>query len=192
MPRKSELVDTILDCIFIAGVITIAWTSPQFGTKVVPQFFKYLFNHSRRFKYTREKSNEYSNSFYRLKRQGLIKIEFRGKQLHISLTEKGKKRAGKIQIDGLKIKKQKSWDGKWRILIFDIAENHKIKREAVRGKLKEWNLYKLQKSVWVCPYEFVKEIKALREFFGLNEKEMRAINAQWIEDDKLIRKHFRI
>jgi len=50
----------------------------------------------------------------------------------------------------------------------------------------------LQKSVWVCPYEFKKEMKLLRDFFGLEAKEMKVIAASEIEDDQPIRQFFNL
>jgi phenylacetic acid degradation operon negative regulatory protein len=89
-------------------------------------------------------------------------------------------------------KKPKKWDGKWRILIFDISEPHKIKREALRGKLKEWKLYQLQKSVWISPYDLQKEISILRDFFGLNFRELTVITANMIDDEKSLKRHFKL
>jgi DNA-binding HxlR family transcriptional regulator len=33
---------------------------------------------------------------------------------------------------------EKNWDGKWRIIIFDIPEKQRKIRRILRGKLKEW------------------------------------------------------
>ena len=118
-----------------------------------------------------------------------VKIEYRGKQIYVSLTKEGRKKAGKYQIDDLKIKKPWRWDKKWRVLIFDVKEEYKDKREALRGKLKDLGLFQLQDSVWVCPYGFQKEIDILREFFGFNSGELKIIEASRIEGEDEI-KHF--
>jgi len=76
------------------------------------------------------------------------------------------------------------------VLIFDVEENYRIKREALRGKIKELGLYQLQKSVWVCPYEFKKEMSILRDFFGLEKGDMKVITAVEIEDDQPVRDFF--
>jgi DNA-binding transcriptional regulator PaaX len=125
-----------------------------------------------------------------LKNKGLLKMEYQGKQLHISLSEEGKKVAEKHQIDDLKIRKPKKWDKNWRILIFDIKEKKKIKREALRGKIIEFGLFQLQKSVWVYPYDFQKEIELLRNFFGLTDEEMQIVIASRIENDKTAKLFF--
>lgn len=123
---------------------------------------------------------------------GLISVEYRGKQLYVSLTEEGKKKVKKYWIDDLQIKKPEKWDGKWRIMIFDIKDKQKIKREALRGKIKELGLYQLQKSVWGCPYNFEREAGILRDFFGFDYKEMKLIVASEIEGDRAIRQYFKL
>jgi len=119
-------------------------------------------------------------------------VDRRGKQVYISLTREGKRKAKKYQIDNLKIKKPKKWDKKWRILIFDVQDTHRMKREVLRGKLKELGLYQLQKSVWVHPYSFQLEMKTLRSFLGLNHAEMRIITASDIEGDEEVRSFFNL
>ena len=82
------------------------------------------------------------------------------------MTKGGKKLAGLYQIDELEIAKPVRWDGKWRILIFDIPENTRISREALRGKLKELDFAQLQKSVWVHAYPCQEELEMLKQFFS--------------------------
>jgi len=62
---------------------------------------------------------------------------------------------------------RKKWDGKWRIVVFDIPEKKKGVRNALRRKLKELGFYELQKSVFVFPYECGNEIEFIVEFFEL-------------------------
>ncbi len=119
-------------------------------------------------------------------------MEYRGKQLYVSLSDEGKLLAKKYSIDELKIKKPKHWDKKWRILIFDIEERYRSKREMLRGKLKELGLYQLQKSVWVCPYQFQEEVEILRNFFGFNGEEMTMIIASEIEKERELKNFFNL
>jgi DNA-binding transcriptional regulator PaaX len=172
----------------IAGGIAIAATDPKFGHRILPKLIKYA-----KYKLDKKKDNKrIYDIFYRLKKEDLICFENRHGQLYISLTPEGKKKAGKYQIDDLEIKKPKKWDGKWRILIFDIENKKNIKREALRGKIKELGLFQLQKSVWVHPYSFYNEVNLLRQFFGLSKDEMKIIIASEIEDDHLVKSHFHL
>jgi len=187
--KKGEIVKTILKGFLLTGAITVASTSPYFVSRVLPKLIKHA---SYRIKNNKRRKKRFYDTFYYLKNKGFIKMNYKGKQIYISLTKEGKKMAGKYQIDDLEIKKPKKWDKKWRVLIFDISDKHKVKREALRGKLKELELYQLQKSVWTCPYNFQKEIEILRNFFGFKNDEMKIITASDIEDDKNIRIFFGI
>lgn len=179
---RSEIVKDILSWLLIGGAVYIAASSPYF-------VFNLMRTSRKLKKYPKKKV---SDAFYNLRRQGLINIERKNKQIYISLTKQGKKKASWLQIDALKIKKPKKWDGKWRILIFDIPQLKRLHREALRGKLKELDFQLLQKSVWVCPFDCQAEIEVLRKFFALSEKEMRLIIAQDIGEDNQFRKHFQL
>lgn len=60
-------------------------------------------------------------------------------------------------------KKDKKWDGKWRIVIFDIPEEKKNMRDHFRKKLGELGFRFLQESVWISPYNIADEIEYLIE-----------------------------
>lgn len=178
----------ILKGILIGGAVAVAATSPNFVQRVLPKILKQVSFEWKKYK----NKKKFFNSFNYLKNSGMISMEYRGKQLYISLTEEGKQRVKKYWIDDLQIKKPEKWDGKWRIMIFDVKDKQKIKREALRGKIKELGLYQLQKSVWVCPYSFEKEAGILREFFGFDLEEMKLIVALEIENDEAIRRYFKL
>jgi len=188
MKNQKDIAKTILKGIFIAGGIAVAGTSPQFVSRVLPKIFRYASYELKK----RKKIKNFQRSFYYLRSQGYINIENKNGQIYISLTKEGKKIAGRHNIDDLKIKQSKDWDKKWRILIFDIKEKQKIKREALRGKIKELGLYKLQESVWVYPYLFSNEMEILRTFFYLKKDEMKIITATEIEDDEQIKTFFNL
>ena len=179
---KSEIAKDILYWLMVAGAVTIAATSPYFGLNLWKSFKQGR-------KYQRKKV---SDVFYRLRRRDCIEIKKKGHQIYITLTERGKREAGWLQIDALKIKKPNRWDGKWRIVIFDIAQLKKLYREAFRGKLKELGFYPLQKSVWIHPFDCRDEIELLRDFFGLTEKEVRFIVTEDIGRDDWLKKLFKL
>ncbi|MBI2041973.1 MAG: hypothetical protein HYT20_03070 [Candidatus Nealsonbacteria bacterium] len=180
---RSEIVKDALKGLAVTGAICIAATSPYFATNLL----RGLQNGK---KYN--KSKKIYDTFYNLKRQGYINIENKNHQIYISLTREGKKKAGRFQIDSLKINKPKKWDKKWRLVIFDIAQLKRLQRNAFRGKLKELGFCPLQKSVWVHPYKCNDEIGLLREFFGLSQKEIRLIIAEDIEEERFLRKIFKL
>jgi DNA-binding transcriptional regulator PaaX len=179
---KSEIAKDILGFLMIGGIIAIAATSPFFIVNII-KGFKGLK------KYPNKKV--YDN-FYKLKKQGLVDFYEKNNQIYIFLTEKGKKKAGWMQIDALRIEKPKKWDGKWRILLFDIMETKKFHREALRGKLIELGFRLLQKSAWIIPYECKDEIGLLKSFFGLSDKEVKLVVAKSIEGEKELEERFKL
>ena len=178
----------ILKGMLFGGAVVLASTSPNFVQKALPRILK-----SASFEWKRYKNKrKFYNSFYYLKNNGFIDMNYKGKQLYITLTKEGRAKAKKYWIDDLQIAKPKKWDKKWMVMIFDVKDKQKVKREALRGKIKELGLCQIQKSVWVYPYNFEKEAKVLKEFFNFSSDEMKIIIASKIEDDEALRKHFNL
>ncbi len=108
---------------------------------------------------------EISINLSRLEKQGLIRKEPKRK-MYI-LTEKGKELVSYIE-DRYSIL-DKSWDGKLRILIFDIPEKKKYCREWLREELFLLNFKELQKSVYVGKYPLPKSFYQEIIQFRLND-----------------------
>jgi len=86
----------------------------------------------------------------------------------ITLTERGKLRALTYRFETLRLKRS-VWDGKWRIVMFDIPEDLNSGRDSLREKLRSLGFYELQKSVLIFPYECQDELEFIIEFFGMRE-----------------------
>ncbi len=179
---KSEISKDILKWLLISGMFYIAASSPYFTLALMKKIKNIK-------KYKRKKVYD---AFYKLKREGCLEIKKKGYNVYIALTEKGRKKANWMQIDELKIKKPKKWDGRWRIIMFDISQVKNFYREVFRGKLKELGFYPLQKSVWVCPYRCKDEVNLLKDFLGFTDKEIRLVVSSDIGKDNWLRKKFKI
>jgi len=117
-------------------------------------------------KINKEKLRKEIRNLYRSK---LIKKQDNANgSITITLTEKGKLKALTYNFDKIKIDNT-NWDGKWRLIVFDIPEKLKSGRNALRAKIKELGFYELQKSVWVYPYECRNEIDFVVEFFNMRK-----------------------
>ena len=83
------------------------------------------------------------------------KIEKKG-QVYYQMTSAG----GKILKESIPIFSlaEKKWDGYWRLVIFDIREKKRWKRESLRNKLKSLGFGLWQRSVYVSPHDFSLEI----------------------------------
>lgn len=171
----------ILRACLTAGAFVLAAQSPYFWLRMYRQAFA-----GKGFK-----QKQVYDAFRYLKSRNLIQIQKHNHQIHIYLTPAGEREAGKYQINRLAIPTPDRWDGIWRLIIFDIPEKLKIKREAFRGKLKELGFYLLQKSIWAYPYLCEKEVKLLREFFNLQPRHIRILEVQKLEEDEFLRSYFK-
>lgn len=133
------------------------------------------------------------NSYGYFKKKGWINIESNKGNTIISLSREGRRRAelnGAGKILSRKVKEKPKWDGKWRIVMFDLANNKTTQRNAIRFFLKRCGFVLMQKSVWLYPYNCSKEIEFIRSFFGLLAIEFRFITCDDIEDDLSFKKFF--
>lgn len=101
--------------------------------------------------------------FYRDRLVDMVDVS--DEETKMVITEKGKLHAIQFKIEDMQIKTPKHWDGKWRIVVFDIPEKMRNARNALRRKLKELGFYELQKSVMICPFECRDEVDFIVEFF---------------------------
>src|SRR3989338_5398538 len=110
-------------------------------------------------------SNKIKDGIRDLNKQKFIKKKenYNGTVL-VSLTEKGMLRALNIIFRRLEKRKEK-WDGKWRIFAFDIPEECRKGRNALRYRFKSGGFYELQKSLFVYPYDCQKRYRCLKYFF---------------------------
>lgn len=107
----------------------------------------------------------------------------------IKLTKQGRIKALTYQLDTMSITRQKRWDRKWRVVIFDVPERYKRTRDIFRMRLKQLGLYALQESVYVSPYPCFDEIEFLRELYGIPFT-VRYLLTERIEDDQFLHTHF--
>jgi CRISPR-associated endonuclease Cas2 len=158
MVIKSETKQKILLLLF-AGVALGLSRSPKNYFKILEGVAK-EWKEIERNKLVRAVREFYSERIvdYKEKEDGTVEIV---------LTKDGRQKALKYQIDEIKIKKTDKWDGKWRIVIFDIPEKKKKAREALREKLKELGFKELQKSVFIYPFECEDEIDFIVEVFEI-------------------------
>jgi virulence-associated protein VapD len=121
----------------------------------------------------------------RLKKQQLV--EQQG-SVYI-LTKRGKRWILKYTLEDLTIPAPKVWDGKWRLVIYDVARHKAALRNIFRTTLRKIGFYNVQESVWLHPYPCEKEISFLRDYCGMGGDVIYVI-AHKIENDGVYKTHF--
>lgn len=98
--------------------------------------------------------SQFAQAIKRLREKGLIiKDVENDDQIILKLTEHGRQ-----LVEG---EKDEEWDGKWRIVIFDIPEQKRVIRNLFRRRLKEWGFRKWQQSVWISKRNVTKKLRLL-------------------------------
>src|SRR3989344_795881 len=106
-----------------------------------------------------------------------------------TLTPKGERKFRKIFIDEVIIKQPLKWDGKWRLVMYDLPVRFKKTREAFRWKLKDLGFFQFQKSAWIYPYPCEGELLFVADFFGVR-KYIEILEVNKILDDRILRSRF--
>jgi DNA-binding transcriptional regulator PaaX len=130
------------------------------------------------------------SSFHHLRRQKLIEYvsDRKGKTI-VKITQKGKSKLRAFAIDLIEIKPQKKWDGKWRLVMFDIPMRFTNGREALRYHLKKLNFFQFQKSAWIYPFPCEDEIIFISNFYRI-DKYVEILTVENISKEEKFKKYF--
>jgi len=109
----------------------------------------------------------------------------------VKLTSQGKKLLAKIETEEINIIKPSKWDGIWRVVAFDIPEKLRKERDWLRESLRHWGFKKIQKSIWVFPYECKQEIATLSHYLRVAPYVIYMQTDTLPQEDRL-RKYFSI
>jgi len=87
------------------------------------------------------------------------------------------------------IQKQKHWDGKWRLIIYDIQVQKKKAQQLFHKMLKKFQFLQLQRSVYLYPYNCEDEIEFLRQYYKIGENVI-ILTINGLENEKAYKDYF--
>lgn len=173
--RRNDIRRMILRSVALAGVIGIGLVAPN----VLGAMGKLGFLPHQRQKESINRSRE------RLIKQGLL--EYYDKKLR--LTQKGESVLRRLELSEYRTRKPQRWDGRWRVLIFDIPEKRKKLREQIRIILADIGFIRAQDSVWVYPYDSEDLITLLKADLKIG-KDLLYLVVEQMEYDTAYKKYF--
>ncbi len=126
-----------------------------------------------------QESRRYQKLLYKLKRDGLLMERIKNKNRIFSLTSQGKEKLAKLRerLCGQSPRSireyKKEPSATLTVVIFDIPEVHKKRREWLRSVLNHLGIRLVQKSVWMGRVKIPRElINDLRDFNLLKHVEI--------------------
>ena len=133
---------------------------------------------------------QYRTVLGRLAAQGHIAFEKRDGKQYARITETGRKvLAFEQEKAKLNDTKKRRWNGRWRVIIFDIPERRRQTRDRLRIIMQEVGFVRLQDSVWVFPYDCEDFVTLLKAELKIGAAILYMVVEQ-IENDKHLRAHF--
>ena len=179
-PEEQKIAEKILGAAVIGATLTV---SPIAGAAIYflgAGTLHYMFRKS-----------DFNREVKRLQKNGYVALTKTEKGWLVKILQKGKERFRQTQVMNLQLPKPGQWDGQWRLFIFDIPEDQRYARDAMRRKLKGLGIYNIQRSVLAYPYDCRKELQMVADYYRLG-KYATYLETNNIDIDKELRKHFKI
>src|SRR3989344_6309021 len=124
----------------------------------------------------------------RLEKQKFVEIVSINGETVVRISNRGKQKVLKYNLEKMQLD-QTGWDGKWRIITYDIATGKKWQRELFRQTLNRMNFLKLQRSVYLTPFKCTSEIEYLRQICDVGD-EVVLLTVLGIEKEQAYRQYF--
>lgn len=178
--RRGQIERVVLSALAVAGVGLVAVAAPnvlQLLKKVDPDWI-----------IKRNPKQRIRETVYRLKKKGFVGFEHKNGRTYLRIKDKGRARLRSLISFG-PLPRPKRWDGKWRLVIFDIPEKRHVLRARARGIVAGFGFVHLQDSVWAYPYDCEEAVALLKAELRIG-MDLLYIIADAIENDTPLRKQF--
>lgn len=131
----------------------------------------------------------YNKAMRYLEECGKIKSIRKNDEIFIKLTKKGRVQTLLHRIQAEHGIKDQKWDGKWRLVIWDIPESSNNERNRIRYFLKNVGFQRLQQSVYIRPRPLPADAVQYLKESGLI-RFIHFLRVDKIDDEKLLFKKF--
>jgi DNA-binding transcriptional regulator PaaX len=181
--KRRKIQDALVIALYAGSILATAIVAPNAAS---------VFRYVEPYIGMRNTKARTSQAISRLVGCGMLKREGYGNSARLSLTPAGKRYADAIfNSPDNRITVPTRWDGRWRIVIFDIWEKRRSVRDRLRSTLQRIGFVKIQNSVWVFPYECEEVVALVRAELRVG-KGIVYIVADAVEGDKDLRAHFKL
>lgn len=181
----SAVIDGLLRVLVGGGAIATILVAPGMAKVLDKPLFAYFNKLDKR-----SRKRETQRILYYMKRRGLV-LSTTEDYLHgLVITKKGLKRLQNREFETLAIARPKNWDKRWRMVLFDIPEEHKVGRKQLIYKLKMIGFIQLQRSVWMHPFPCRSEIELVTKTYNV-QKYVSYVEATGIDSEQHLIERFK-
>lgn len=178
--QRGYIKDAVFATIALSGILLVAAVAPNTLQILdcVPGIKRYRVN------------EKVKGALSSLAKRGLVTFENRGGKRYVRITETGKKRLVLEQHKAASLAARGSkWDGRWRIVMFDIPEKRRQTRDNLRTTMKVAGFVRFQDSAWIYPYDCEDLVTLLKADLRLGNA-VRYVIADTVENDASLRALF--
>ena len=178
--KRQDIQYAVLAVVAVAGFLTLAAITPN-----ALRLLDYLPNGKYNLKYRMK-----SVTGRLVAKRYAVWVEKNGKK-YLRLTPAGHKALAFEQSKVALKNQKKKWDGRWRMIVFDVPERRRKVRNRLRAVMREVGFVRLQDSVWMYPYDCEDFVALLKAELKIGKDVLYAI-ADTIEHDKSLRRQFNL
>ncbi len=178
--KKKDIQNAVLAIVAGAGFIALAAVA---GNTL--QLLEYLPNEKYNLKYRMKSVSG------RLVAKGYVVWVERDSKKYLRITPAGHKAFAFEQAKVALKNQKKKWDGRWRMIVFDVPERRRPVRLRLCAVMRDIGFVRLQDSVWVYPYDCEDFIALLKTELKIGKDVLYTI-ADTIEHDKGLRHQFKL
>ena len=173
--KQIDIQHLVLSSVAFAGVLSVGLLAPN----VLGAMDKLGF-----FPNARQKEIIGTARRRMIKKKYLVSVD--GK---LRLTPEGQTFLTRLQLKHAGVIKPRRWDGRWRMLIFDVPEYRKSQRELIRRTLIQIGFVRVQDSVWLYPYDCEDLVVLLKADFHIG-RDLLYLIVDSLENDIQYREYF--
>jgi len=120
------------------------------------------------FKFKNDQWQQFLRSYSNMLRNDYFEARSTKNGVRLSLSKKGRLVLESGLVENIVLKRKKIWDGKWRVVTFDIPNRLTNKRIMFKNRLIKMGMKQIQKSVYVFPDECRAAVESSAEYFKLS------------------------
>ncbi|MFA6269714.1 MAG: hypothetical protein WC657_00705 [Candidatus Paceibacterota bacterium] len=175
--KKANIQKIILESVKLIGLIGVAAIAPNVLVAMKKMGF---ITHRRQIESIKRSRDTLIKKGLLEDKNGQLKITPGGKRYLSRCLSLG---------DNKELNKNKKWDGKWRVLIFDIPESRRFDRTNIRQALVSIGFMRLQDSVWIYPYN-CEDLASLLKAETETDGDVLYMIVEALENDEEVKKYF--